>query len=190
MEAAVSRALEQRPEMKAAQAKLRAAIADKEKAQFGRLPVIGVATDFGRMGNSVWSNISTYTVRATVQFPILQGGRVEAEVSSADTLVRQANEEIRSARQQIEMEVHVAAIELSAAVEAYVAAADAANLAQKSLELATDRFENGLSTNIEIVTAQDALASAQSEAIRCVFDYHSARARLARAQGDIRDLFE
>jgi outer membrane protein TolC len=190
MEAAVGRALEKRPEMKAAQAKLRAAMADKQKAEYQRLPVIGIATDFGRMGNTLWSNMMTYTVRATVQLPILQGGRVEAEVSSADTSIRQAGEEIRSAKQQIEMDVHVAAIELGAAVEAYESAADAASLAQKSLELAADRFEDGLSSDIEVVNAQEALASAQTEAIRCVFDYHIARARLARAEGDVRGLFE
>lgn len=190
LEAAIPLALEKRPEMKAAQARLRAAIADKQKAQFERLPIIGVATDFGRMGNTPWNNIATYTLRGTLRLPILEGGRVAAEVSSADAVIRQATEEIRSVRLQIEMEVRTAAIELGAAEKAYGSASDAAMLAQKSLVLATDRFESGLSTSIEIVNAQEALASAQSDAIGCVLDYHLARARLARAQGNIRDLFE
>jgi len=186
----VSKALEGRPEMRAAQARLRAAIADKQRAQSGRYPVVGLATDFGRMGNAVWSNRFTYTVRGTLWLPILQGGRVEAEISASDAVVRQINEEIRSIKLQIELEVHTALIERNAAEEAYEWAANAATLAQKSLELATDRFEAGLASNIEVVNAQEVLASAQSAAIRCVFDYHIARARLAKAQGNIGDLFE
>jgi len=190
LDVTLSKALEGRPEMRAAQARLRAAIADKQKAQSGRYPVVGVTTDFGRMGNAVWSNLFTYTVRGTVRLPILQGGRVEAEVSSSDAVVRQINEEIRGIKLQIESDVHTALIERNAAEEAYEWAADATTLAQKSLELATDRFEAGLASNIEVVNAQEVLASAQSAAIRCVFDYHIARARLAKAQGNIRDLFE
>jgi hypothetical protein len=47
---------------------------------------------------SPWSNLVTYTVRGTVRLPILQGGRVEAEVSSADAVIRQTKEEIRSTK--------------------------------------------------------------------------------------------
>ena len=190
LDASVSLALERRPELKAAQARLRAARAEKEKAQSGRYPIVGVATDFGRMGNTPWDNLFTYTVRGTLRFPVLQGGRVDAEVSAADAVIRQVNEEIRSLRLQVETEVRTAAIELSAAAESYDSAADAATLAEKNVELATDRFEAGLSTDIEVVNAQESRASAEAAASRCIFDYYMARARLARAQGNLQDLFD
>ena len=59
-----------------------------------------------------------------------------------------------------------------------------------ALQVPETIFEAGLASNIEVVNAQEVLASAQSAAIRCIFDYHLARARLAKAQGNIRDLFE
>lgn len=183
-------AVENRPEMRAYQARLRAAAADKEKAEKSRYPTFGFTADFGRTGNSVANNISTYTVRGGVQVPILQGGRIKAEVRSAEAGIRRTEEEIRSLTLQIETDVRAAVVEVNAAREAHRLAAQAVDLARRVLDLASARYAGALTSNIEVVNAQESLASAQSTAIRCVFDYFSARARLARARGDVRTLFE
>ncbi|HWB95511.1 MAG TPA: TolC family protein [Bryobacteraceae bacterium] len=190
VDAAITKALQNRPEMKAVQARLRAASADRQKAAAERYPTAAFSMDFGRMGNSMWNNVSTYALRGSVRLPILQGGRIEAQVRSAEAEIREVEEEVRKTRLQIEMEVQTAAVKLNTAEQAYRSAATAATLSRKVLSLAAARFEGGLSSNIEVVNAQEAVASAESVAIRCIFDYYMARAELARVEGNVQDLFE
>jgi outer membrane protein TolC len=57
------------------------------------------------------------------------------------------------------------------------------DLAKRELTLAEDRFRNGVTDNIEVVTAQDAVASAQDDRIAAIAQNADARAALARALG-------
>ena len=49
------------------------------------------------------------------------------------------------------------------------------DLAQQELRLAEDRFRNGVTDNIEVVTAQDALAAAQDDRITALARHADAR---------------
>jgi len=182
-------ALQNRPEMRAVEARLRAAVADRDKARAERYPTIGMAADFGRLGNSFANNVSTYSARLVVHIPILEGGRIEAEVAAANARMKQAEEELRETRLRVEMEVQSARIAMEAASQASEASSRASESARTVLELARARFEGGFSTNIEVVSAQEALTAAQSAEIGCLYDWYLARARLAKAQGDILALF-
>ena len=59
----------------------------------------------------------------------------------------------------------------------------ALDLAERELRLAEDRFRNGLTDNIEVVTAQDTLAAAQDDRIGALARHEDAQAALARALG-------
>jgi outer membrane protein TolC len=57
-------------------------------------------------------------------------------------------------------------------------------LAQRELEMAQDRFQQGTANNVEVVTAQDELARAQENYIVAVSSHVNAKFALARALGD------
>ena len=59
----------------------------------------------------------------------------------------------------------------------------ALDLAQQELKLAEDRFRNGVTDNIEVVTAQDALARAQDDRIAALANHSIAGMALARSLG-------
>ena len=69
-------------------------------------------------------------------------------------------------------------------------AAEAAGLsagaARKVLELARLRFEAGMATAVDTVTAQGALAEAEDGEIRARYEAQMALARLAFARGNVR----
>jgi outer membrane protein len=179
-----------RPEMRAVDARLKAAIADWEKARAERYPTVGVAADYGRLANSLVNNVSTFSARLVVRLPIFEGGRIEADISSANARVKQVEQELRETRLRNEMDLRTAGIELAAAFESWQVATAASRSAETVLQLAQARFEGGFSTNIEVVIAQEAVASAQAVEIRCLHDWYMARARLAKAQGNIMALFD
>ncbi|MGA7540821.1 MAG: TolC family protein, partial [Steroidobacteraceae bacterium] len=84
----------------------------------------------------------------------------------------------------IEEDIHEALLNLDSAAEQVAVARQGQDLAQRELELAQDRFQSGVTNNIEVVTAQDELARAQENYILAVSTHADAKFALARAVGD------
>jgi outer membrane protein TolC len=177
------------PEVMAAEAQLRAAVAEKEQGAAARYPTLTLMGDFGVFGRSVADNLSTYTVRAMVTVPLSTGGRVDAAIRAASLRVQQAEQEVRQARLQSETDVLTAQAALDAALRAHRRAANAVTAAHTSIRLARARFGGGLSTNLDVLAAQETVAEVEAIEIQCRYNSYVARARLARAKGDLMTLF-
>ena len=54
---------------------------------------------------------------------------------------------------------------------------------------ARDRFQAGVANNIEVISAQDALARANDNQIVALYRYNQARADLARATGQMEAVY-
>jgi outer membrane protein TolC len=63
------------------------------------------------------------------------------------------------------------------------------DLARREVGQARERFQEGVANNIEVTTAQDALARASDNQIEALYRYNQARADLARATGQIEDSY-
>jgi outer membrane protein TolC len=173
------------PEVLAAEAGMRAAVAEQEQAVAARYPVVALTGDFGVFGRSIGRNLSTYTVRAMVAVPLSTGGRIDAAVGAAALRVRAAEQEVRQARLQSETDVVTAQVSLDAAFRAHTRAAEAVAAARTSIRLAQVRFGGGLSTNLDVLAAQETAANAEVTEINGRYNFYVARARLVRAKGDI-----
>jgi outer membrane protein TolC len=177
-------------DMLAAEAEMRVAIAEKEQIEAARYPTVTVEGDFGTFGRSVVDYQPTYTVRATVSVPLSTGGRVDAAIGAAELRVRSAEQELRQARLQRETDLLSAQVEVDAALGAHAEMAQAVIAARTTVRMAQARFGGGLSTNLDVLAAQEILADAEAVEIQCRYRYYVARARLARASGDIMAIFE
>ena len=62
-------------------------------------------------------------------------------------------------------------------------------LARQEVDQARDRFQAGVANNIEVVTAQDALARANDNQIAALYRYNQSRADLAHAAGQMEALY-
>ena len=69
-------------------------------------------------------------------------------------------------------------------------------VANLGLQLATDevgqaerRFAAGVTTNVEVVTAQDALARASSNQIEALYRFNQSRVNLAQAMGEVQNTY-
>jgi outer membrane protein TolC len=67
------------------------------------------------------------------------------------------------------------------------AAEQAASLATRELQLAQDRFKNGVADNIEVVNAQTALENARLMVVSSLAQFNIARLNLASALGHVED---
>ncbi len=92
--------------------------------------------------------------------PLFQGGRVRRRVVQADARLRQQRAQLEDLRARIGYEVRSALLDVQAADQRVRVAKSAADLANQQLVQAQDRFAAGVTSNIEVVQAQEALATA------------------------------
>ncbi|MBO0722454.1 MAG: TolC family protein, partial [Blastocatellia bacterium] len=96
---------------------------------------------------------------------------------------RQAELQLRDTEAQVEEDVRLALVTLTAAVEQMRAAEATLNLAERELSMARDRFSAGLGDNIEVVNAQTSLENARNGRVTALAAYNTARVNLAAALG-------
>jgi outer membrane protein TolC len=87
------------------------------------------------------------------------------------------------------LQVKTALVQLEAARHEVDVANLGIKLAQQEVEQARDRFQAGVANNIEVTSAQDALARANDNQINALYRYNQSRADLAHALGQIEMLY-
>ena len=188
-EQAVERAWADRPDLKAAQARVDAAEQQRKAAQGEGLPSLAVSGDYGAIGNDVSGSLATYTVGAALRVPLFEGGKVQARVREAEARAAQERARLADLRARIYYEVQSVFLDLKAAAERVAVAEGARALAREQLQQAKDRFAAGVADNVEVVQAQEALAAAAENHIASLYAQDVARLSLARVLGGVESTY-
>jgi outer membrane protein TolC len=185
--ALVRRALESRPELAEQRARLAAAIAAIEIARSGGRPalILSGGPNYGNSAGGTGSPGPTtgWSVTLSATVPLFDGGVTAQRIREAEARVEQLRAAEAQLRQGIELDVRRAMLTLASAAEELVAADKIIEQAQEGLRIANVRFTAGVSTNLEVITAQAALSQAEANRIQTLFSVNVARAQLERATG-------
>ena len=119
--------------------------------------------------------------------PLYNGGRTRSQVDAASSLQRQAELRLADLRMEVEKDVRLALKNLVTREEQVRAAQRSVSLADQELKLAQDRFANGVGDNVEVVSAQTALAYARKVHVASLLQFNVARLNLAAALGHVED---
>lgn len=161
----------------------RSALEEQREASHARvLPKVSIAGDYGRLGSNFGELPGIGEIQATVALNLFDRDRVGAE-AEADARLQRLIEQMADIARGIEQELRTAALDLESAEQQVQVAEAAVELATRELALAEDRFRNGVTDNIEVIAAQDALAETRDERIAALARHADARAALARARG-------
>jgi outer membrane protein TolC len=180
---ALRTALSQRPDYQSDQARVRAA-EDAVKAAHGeRYPTAGVTADYGDVGTSPASSHGTFTFVASARINVFDGGRISGDVIQAKAALKQRQDELADLAGQIDYQVRAAFLDIHTAADLVAVARDNLDLANQTLTQARDRFTAGVTDNIEVVQAQDSVASANDNLISALLAHNLAKIDLARALG-------
>jgi len=161
----------------------RESLIEQEKASHARyFPTFSLNGDYGALGRNFGSMPGIGEIQGTVSVTLYDRDRNGEKKQLAAQLER-LDDQIADLARGIEQEIRKAALDLESAEQQVMVTQEALGLAQQELKLAEDRFRNGLTDNIEVVTAQDALAAAQDDSITALARHADARAALSRALG-------
>lgn len=178
-----------RPDMLALEARAKALESEKQAVSESRYPTLRFSGNWDYAGTSISNGIPTYQYAVSVDVPVWTGGRIRAENITANLDLQKIAQQRDDLRNQIAMEVHTAAANLASARQQVDVANLGVSLARQEVSQARDRFAAGVANNIEVVTAQDALARANDNQVAALYQYNQARADLAHATGQIESLY-
>jgi outer membrane protein TolC len=183
---AIKAAFSRRADLKAAEAQVRAAENALAAARAERYPSASANADYGEIG--VPSTLRpTYTVSVTLSVPIWNGGHTGADIRQAEAVLAQRRAELEDTRSQIEAEVRNAYLDLQSAASQVNVAKQNVDLMEETLRQTRQRFEAGVSENVEVVQSQESVAGAHLDYIDSIFAHNLAKVSLARALGEASD---
>jgi outer membrane protein TolC len=166
-------ARESRPDIRAARRRVSAADRSADVVRGALLPEVGVegrleanAEDFIGADGDNWS------VFASARWTVFEGKATTARLRRARAEADAARRMVREIEDRAGLEVRTAYHELRAARRSREVAERSVGLAEESLRIVRDRYQEGLTTLVELLDAENALTRA--------------RVRVAAAQRDIR----
>jgi outer membrane protein len=186
-QAAVNAAVQARPEIRAVDMQLALAQQQLATIRAGRLPTVGVFGNDGQTG-FIKNLLNTYTYGIQLSWPVLEGGRREAQTQEHEALAREIDVRRRDLRQQVAVDVRSALLDLTSARELVDAARQRQQLAEQEVAQARERFRAGVSGNADVITASLSLNQARTALIDALTAYQGARVALARAEGNVTQL--
>jgi outer membrane protein TolC len=179
----MAEAARQRPDLAAAQAQRDAAAADVTAARATGRPVIsvGAARNFVQMPGFPNQNYNTLALSVTV--PVFTGFDTLYRVRAAQATLaaREANAE--QIRLQVSLDVWNAYASLDSANQQLKATAALLASARENEEVALGRYQAGVGTIVDVLTAQSAAAGARQQRIGAEQSWQLARAELALSIG-------
>jgi outer membrane protein TolC len=181
---AIQRALSARADYKAAEERVKASELSIKAAGAGALPSAEFDGNYGDLGPTFADSHGTFAATVGLRIPIFQGGRVKAEVQQADAELERRRAELADLRGKISYEIRAAYLDLASAGEQTKVAANTVSLAEQQLTQSQDRFSAGVADNLEVVQAQEAVATAHENYISSLYAYNAARATLGRSIGN------
>jgi outer membrane protein TolC len=181
-EQALQTAAQQRPDVQSAQARVRAAEAAVQAARAERYPTAEVTADYGVVTTPGESH-GTFTVAASAKIAVFDGGRIAGDIIQARSTLKQRQDELADLGGQIEYQVRTAFLDIRSAADQVAVALDNRDLANQTLIQARDRFAAGVSDTVEVVQAQESVATANDTLISALFAHNVAKVALARALG-------
>lgn len=124
-----------------------------------------------------------WRVGLQLTIPLFDGGKTIGEVRKAKVDYYQAELREKQTYDDIELEVEEAYDNLVQARKALSSQAETIAQAEEGMRIADLRYESGIGTQLEVLSAQTALTQARSQLAYSVFQFRLAKAALKKATG-------
>jgi len=175
-------ALQQRPELREQRAGIGTAKTGITLAKINLLPHPVVAAQYTQPITGGAAH--TYSVSAGVSWNLFDGANARSAYHEAQTNLASAQTRAAQMICDITAEVQSAYLTLSSAQERMTASGLNVDAAQQNLDAQQGRYTLGLAVPLDLLNAQLALTTAQSNAVQAQYDYLTALAQLQYALGE------
>jgi len=188
-EEAVHAALEARADYRSLQAQRQALVEQQKAAKARYLPKLSINGDYGAFGRNFGEMPGVGQIQGSLTFTVFDRDR-NGELKQTASRIQRIDVQLADLARGIEQDLRKAELDLASAEQQVTVTQSGVDLAAEELTLAEDRFRNGVTDNIEVITAQSSLQSAQDDHITALARHADARMALARALGGTEQIYE
>ena len=182
-DAAVRQALATRPDLKAMEEQVEAADHARKAATDERLPAVSFSGDYGDIGINPSHSHGTGDAVGSLDVPVFEEGKLRGDATSAQSQLEQARARLSDLRGQISADVRDSILDIQAAAKLVDVAKSNVDLANEALSEAQQRYKAGVSDNLAVSQAQQAVAQADQQYVDSLYQHNIAKLSLARALG-------
>lgn len=181
----IEAALSDRPDLAAANAEYQEARARVSVARAQRLPSITTGGNAGytKVAGQPGDWADSYTLTLGLQIPLFNGFAWEYNQQQAQADAEAAQARAAGLRQQVVFEVFRSYYALRTATARVGNADELLESASESADAARGRYQGGVGTLLELLTAESALASARAQRIQARLGWQAALVQLTRDAG-------
>ena len=153
-------------------------------ARAERLPTLSISSAYGRVAfptgfPTLNEFLTNWTVSASLQLPIFQGGAIRGDKMIAEANQREAEAQLRQTTQLAAVDTRNTISQLRAAEAQYAANAGTEEQAARAYDIAQLRYREGISTQTELSSSRIQLQQARANRAQATRDLQVARLRVA-----------
>lgn len=178
---------DRRPDMQSARRLLDQNELEVKAARYGRLPSLALIGSYGEATERVLDGggATTWSGSIALSLPLFDGSRTKSLTNFALSRRRAQELRVRDLENQISAELQLARQDAASRYAQISVAETGLALAREEMELAQQRFAQGVADNREIIEAQGRLAEAGDNVVEALYRYKVSRVELARVRGDV-----
>jgi outer membrane protein TolC len=183
VESVLPQALAARPDYQSL-LRQRDALGEQLRASRARfLPKLTAAGNYGVIGRTLGSLNPTGMAQLSLSFTVFDRDR-NGEALEIEARIRRIERQMNDAKLGVDQELRQALLDIESAAEEVTVAGAGLELAHQEVDLSQLRFSQGVTNNVEVISAQDALSRAQQNSIVALTHHADARISMARALGN------
>jgi TolC family type I secretion outer membrane protein len=173
-----------RPDLAAARAAAEGARAHVKSIKGERWPEISVDGNVSRWFYDSWDNhTDNYGIGIFLTVPLFTGFSNPYDVVKAEAEADLARQRYETSRSSVELDVWTSYYDLKTASERLATAREFLDSATESHAVAVERYQSGVGTILELLSAQTTLEEARAQDVQSRTDWFLAVAQLAHATG-------
>jgi TolC family type I secretion outer membrane protein len=184
VDSVINAALRNRPDLAAARAQAAAAVAQIRVTRSAEFPALTLGGNAGR----TWSQPPvfagpSYGASVGLSLPLFNGFSRQYDVAAARAQADALNALADQTRQNVITQVFVSYYALQTAEQRVATADDLLASATQSVQVAAGRYREGVGSILDLLSAQNALASARAQQVQSRWQWYTSLAQLARDAG-------
>ena len=142
---------------------------------FGGFWAMSHVNDAGTRGN--------FVAQGNLSIPLFREASLRGDVDTASAQSNGVNAQLADLRNQIDLQVRSALLDVDATSKLAQVARSNVELATRTVVDETDRVNAGVDDNLPLVEAQSTLATAQTNLVESLYQYNLSKLALARVSG-------
>ncbi len=156
---------------------------EAKAVRYQRLPTLAVNGYYGILGETTGSYHGVFTAVGSLKVPVFREAGQRGEQQTAEAQLQGMRDQEDNLRGTIEAQIRTSMLDVDTSAQLVKVAQSNAELSVQELADARDRFNAGVTDNLEVVNAESAVTGTQAQLVSALYQFNVAKVGLARSTG-------